>query len=267
MRHKWLCHLHDGNIAKCTKCIILFSANEIIANALNIHLGKHTNKVFSFPDGVVKHLDRIVYEMQKDFAWMEKDDKSKALRYFASNALTNVHLISHATRCFKKGPECYANLPEAVSESVKIVYNEERDLWSDYYGRKEFRYMFWLQPHRSVEDAFVNIHNPTITTLLGCNNNVMVGMNGQLVLYVTGYNVKSQQKEERVAYEKVSELLVKIFSKSGKFIPSHHIWICVVLTHNICFSSNRKMQRNPFQSNNWDSVGCWQAFTPTQVGT
>jgi len=211
MRHKRLCHLHDGNIAKCTKCKILFSANEIIANALNVHLGKHTNKVFSFPDGVVKHLDRIVYEMQKDFAWMEKDDKSKALRYFASNALTNVHLISHASRCFKKGPECYANLPEAVSESVKIVYNEEGDLWSDCFGRKEFRYMFRLQPHRAVEDAFVNIHNPTITTLLGCNNNVMVGMNGRLVLYVTGYNVKSQQKEERVAYEKVSELLVKLF--------------------------------------------------------
>ena len=63
-----------------------FSANEIIANALNVHLGKHTNKVFSFPDGAVKHLDHIVYEMQKDFSWIDKDDKSKALRYFASNA-------------------------------------------------------------------------------------------------------------------------------------------------------------------------------------
>ena len=71
--------------------------------------------------------------------------------------------------------------------------------------------MFRLQPHRAVEDAFMNTHNPTITTLLGCNNNVMVGMNGRLVLYVTGYNVKSQQKEERVAFEKVSELLIKIF--------------------------------------------------------
>ena len=56
-----------------------------------------------------------------------------------------------------------------------------------------------------------NLLSPTITTLLGCNNNVMVGMNGRLVLDVTGYNVKSQQKEERVAFEKVPELLVKIF--------------------------------------------------------
>ena len=71
--------------------------NEIIANALNVHLRKHTNKVFSFPDGAVKHLDHIVYEVQKDFSWTDKDDKSKALHYFACNALTNLHLVSHAS--------------------------------------------------------------------------------------------------------------------------------------------------------------------------
>jgi hypothetical protein len=38
----------------------------------------------------------------------------------------------------------------------------------------------------------------------------MVGMNGRLVLYVTGYNVKSQQKEERMAFEGVSKVLVKL---------------------------------------------------------
>ena len=107
------------------------SVNEIIANALNVHIGKHTNKVFSFPDGVVKHLDHIVYEMQNDFSLMDKDDKTKALRYVNSNALTNVCLVSHETRSFKKGPECYANLPEAVSDSIKIIYNEEGDRWSD----------------------------------------------------------------------------------------------------------------------------------------
>ena len=61
MRHKRLCHLYQGKIANCPKCGIQFSMNEIIANALNVHFGKHTNQVFSFPDGVVKHLDHIVY--------------------------------------------------------------------------------------------------------------------------------------------------------------------------------------------------------------
>ena len=211
MRHKRLCHLYQGKIANCQKCGIQFSVNEIIANALNVHIGKHTNKVISFPNGVVKHLDHIVYEMQKDYSWMDKDDKSMALPYFASNALTNVHLVLHATRCFKKGPECYANILEAVSDSIKIIYNEEGDSWSDCFGRKEIRLMFRLQPHRAVEDAFMSTDNLTITTLLGFNNNVMARMNGRLVLYVTGYNVKSQQKVERVAFEKVSELLIKFF--------------------------------------------------------
>jgi hypothetical protein len=52
-----------------------------------------------------------------------------------------------------------------------------------------------------------------LTSTLGCNTNVMVGMNGRAVFYVTGYNAKSQQKEERVAYEKVSEVLTKVFRK------------------------------------------------------
>jgi len=57
--------------------------------------------------------------------------------------------------------------------------------------------MFRFEPRREVEDVFMNVHNPTLTSLLGCNNNVMVGMNGKLVFYVTGYNNKKTQKEER----------------------------------------------------------------------
>jgi hypothetical protein len=75
---------------------------------------------------------------------------------------------------------------------------------------------FHFEPSRLVQDAFMNTHNPPITSLLGCNSNVMVGMNVRRVLYVTGYNVKSQQKEERVAYERVSQVLTNIFPLPGK---------------------------------------------------
>ena len=75
--------------------------------------------------------------------------------------------------------------------------------------------MFRFQPKRNTEDAFVNTHNPIITSLLGCNNNVLVGMNGRAVFYVTSYNVKSQQKEEKDAYEKVTNILIKILRKQG----------------------------------------------------
>jgi hypothetical protein len=218
MRHKRLCFDHDGHIAKCERCDTKFSINDIVQSAINTHFGK-PGQLISFPEGSnPKRLDRFVYEQDKDHAWYETGDheneanasKRKALRYFASNALTNVHFVSHSTRCFKKGSECYANLPDAVTEKDEIIYNEEPDVWSDWCGRREQRWMFRLQPYRPISAVYMNTHNPTLTSLLGCNNNVMVGMNGRLVLYVTGYNVKSQQKEERMAFEGVSKVLVKL---------------------------------------------------------
>ena len=209
MRHNYMWKKHEGKIASCAKCNISFTMNGIISNALHTHLGK-SSRTFEFPETNNKRLDRIVYELQKNFAWVDGDEHSKALRYFASNSLTNVHLVSHASRCFQKGEECYANLPDAVSDSAQILYNEEADIWSDWLGRKEKRYMFRFQPYRPIHAVFMNTHNPAITTLLGCNNNVMLGMNGRSVLYVTGYNVKSQQKEERVGFEKVSGVLVNL---------------------------------------------------------
>jgi hypothetical protein len=73
--------------------------------------------------------------------------------------------------------------------------------------------MVRFQPKRLIEDAFMNVHNPVITKLLMCNNNVQVGMDGLSVLYSTGYQVKSQQKEERHAFEKVPNVLCKVIRK------------------------------------------------------
>jgi hypothetical protein len=195
--------------------------NTIVENALNVHLGLE-NYSFAFPEQRCKPLDRIIYEMGKDYAWIEGDATEESLRYFAGNAITNVHLTTHANRCFKKGPECYANLPDGVSESEKLIYSEEYDVWSDWRGNKEKRRMLRFQPKRLIEDVFMNVHNPTITKILLCNNNVQIGMNGRSVLYSTGYQVKAQQKEERAAFEKVSNVLCKVIqnqASTGTAIP------------------------------------------------
>jgi hypothetical protein len=231
MRHKRLCHEYNGQIATCLRCKLPFTVNDIVSKALSYHFGKSGEPRIMFPEGnATKRLDRFVYEYGKDFSWHDDGDsevlgnvsdrqRSKALRYFASNALTNVHFVSHATRCFKKGSECYANLPDAVTDYDQIIYNDEVDVWSDWCGRKEERWMFRLQPKRPVDSVYMNTHNPTLTSLLGCNNNVMLGMNGRLVLYVTGYNVKSQQKEERMAFEGVSKVLVKLLQNQVSVYP------------------------------------------------
>jgi hypothetical protein len=212
MRHKSTCHEYNGRIAVCVKCSKYFSINGIIENALNVRLGVSENQ-FRFPERRYQPLDRIAYEMGKDFSWIDGTNYEQSIRYFVGNAITNVHLTNHTQRCFKKGPECYANLPDGVSDSYRLVYNKDYDLWSNWCGMKEPRFMLRFQPKRFIEDAFMNVHNPVITKLLMCNNNVQIGMNGQSVLYSTGYQVKSQQKEERLAFEKVSNVLCKVIQK------------------------------------------------------
>jgi hypothetical protein len=213
MRHKTLCHELDGRVASCVRCEKFFRINDVIQNALNSHLGKKNEIEFQFPEKRCKPLDRIVYEMGKDFSWMDQSDYQQSIRYFVGNAATNVHFTTHAQRCFKKGPECYTNLPDGVSESYKLVYAKEFDVWSTWCGLKQKRWVVRFQPKRLIEDAFVNVHNPVITKLLMCNNNVQVGINGRSVLYSTGYQAKSQQKEERHAFEKVSNVLCKVIRK------------------------------------------------------
>ena len=212
MRHKTQCHVHKGQITSCKKCNRFFTMNEIVENALNVHLGNNES-IFSFPEKRCKPLDRIVYEMGKDFSWLEGEQYQQSLRYFVGNAITNVHLTTHANRCFKKGSECYANIPDSPSEYPIMVINDDFDLWSDIWGNKEHRWMLRFQPKSEIEDVFMNVHNPVITKMIMCNNNVQVGMNGRSVLYSTGYQVKSQQKEERLAFEKVSDVLCKIIKK------------------------------------------------------
>jgi hypothetical protein len=223
MRHKQWCGQYMGRIASCCKCKKFFSVNGIIESALNAHLGNSDNP-FHFPEQRCKPLDRIAYEMGKDFSWMNRTISEQSIRYFVGNAITNVHLTTHTQRCFKKKLECYANLPDGISESNLLVYNQEHDVWSNWFGEKERRFMLRFQPKRNIEDVFMNIHNPTITKLLMCNNNVQIGMNGRSILYSTGYQVKSQQKEERYAFEKVSNVLCKIIRKQASTTKHHRLY-------------------------------------------
>ncbi len=265
MRHKQKCGQLLGQIASCVKCEKFFGINGIIENAMNKCFA-NLGYTFKFPESQqCKPLDRMAYEMGKDFSWMNGSIIKKSLRYFVGNAITNVHLTTHSTRCFKKNLECYANLPDGISESDLLVYNLEYDLWSNWFGEKERRFMLRFQPKRPIEDVFMNIHNPTITRLLLCNNNVQVGMNGRSILYSTGYQVKSQQKEERYAFEKVSNVLCKIIRKQAS--TTNYVKLTETnktLTEVITYRQKRKMQ---FQNISKDSAGFLQVYIHIQVDT
>jgi hypothetical protein len=77
MRHKRLCHQHQGQIATCEKCHTSFSMNTIVSNAISYHLGNPGQKI-KFPEGNNTAIGRFVYE-RADFSPTRR--KSEARRY------------------------------------------------------------------------------------------------------------------------------------------------------------------------------------------
>jgi hypothetical protein len=76
--------------------------------------------------------------------------------------------------------------------------------------------MLRFQPKRLIEDVFMNMHNPLIMELFMCKNNLQLGMNGRSILYCTGYQAKSQQKEECHAFEQVSKVLCNVIRSGSR---------------------------------------------------
>jgi len=224
MRHKTLCREHNGMLATCLVCHKQFSVNDIVELALNTHLPKRKEekRTCRSPEGNgTKNLDRFVCESQKDMTWHDGPSVEKSKRHFANNALVNVHLSCHATRCFKKGAECFANLPAAPCDTTKMLHGDDTNLWSNCAGEVEERWMFRFEAKRMIEDAFVNTHNPTITTLMACSNNIMVGMNGRSAFCVACCNNKKNQEEEGAAFQAVSNVLIDVIDKQASQVSKH----------------------------------------------
>ena len=212
MRHKKKCRQHNGHIATCLKCNAEITVNDIVTSALRHHLGSDEYEFGASS----KKLEHYVYASQQDVNWYKRSAKEVATRYFVNNVMVNIHSPFHATRCFKKGCECYANLPELPSEHNTLHFKDESDEWFDYKGNQKRRYMFRFSPKRNIEDVFMNVHSPVLTKAFASNTNVLAGMNGPVVFYVTGYQAKQQQKEERSAFTKVSETLCKIINRQAE---------------------------------------------------
>ena len=224
MRHRRLWEEHNGHIATCGLCEHKFTMNDIVSTALRVHSGCDSES-FRFPDRSHR-LFRFMIEQQKCTEWHDFDEAEQARRYFLSNAMNNVHLTTHTNRCFKKGCECFASLPDSLRFETMIEFAKVPDYWYDWEGNVTPRYMFRFYPARGIEDAYINIHNPELTQILHCNTNVLFGLNGRCVYYCTCYNCKSQQKEEKESFTKVSEAMVKHIQKQeeaendGMTVPS-----------------------------------------------
>mmetsp|Transcript_5573 Transcript_5573/g.8543 ORF Transcript_5573/g.8543 Transcript_5573/m.8543 type:complete len:94 (+) Transcript_5573:1709-1990(+) len=74
--------------------------------------------------------------------------------------------------------------------------------------------MFKIEPKRNIEDVYINTYQPNISDSFGCNSNVMMGITGRLVFYLTGYATKNTQEEESHMYQKMAEAIYKSLQKT-----------------------------------------------------
>ena len=204
MRRCDLCKKHDGHIATCLACGSKLKINQMIQNCLN---GCENSNKLKF-DRSKRRLEATVFEMQKDFEWFEGPPRKRARRLFLSNVYSNIHNIRHSDRCFKKSPICYAKLPASENKATILTYAQNATIWADWNGSQHEKTIFETTLKRGIADAYTNVHNPILSMTFLCNNNILAAMTGAAVLYVTGYNFKSTQKEEQMAFEKMARVLI-----------------------------------------------------------
>jgi hypothetical protein len=213
MRHKTGHKECDGSLVKCNRCQTTLTAEQMVLNVLNAPEGNggpgriHTE----FPDKTTHSLGPATMHHHMNFCWTQGTQSEQARRLFHFNAKYNLHRTRHSVRCFKGGRcECFANLPKPPV--VKITYAPSVGnpvAWFDSFGNEESFTLFAVEQERSISDAFVNTHSKLTTLLLGCNNNVSCALSGRSVIYATCYTGKNTQKDDRYAYERVCEAIVR----------------------------------------------------------
>lgn len=208
MRHKRKCREHTGHLAMC-ECGKELRIDNLNAEAVN-HVMQSSK--FQFPD-LNARLDNYLFNEQMNVDWCTQIPKLQQRRYFMGSVFHNHHLTTHTKRCFAKGCQCYAKLPDIPCKDDAFDFKAVPDEWFDLFGESTEYMMFRFRPARTLRDAFMNTHSPILTKSLGYNTNVMVAMNGPCVFYVTGYQAKGQQKEEMQAYSKVAEVVAGMIKK------------------------------------------------------
>ena len=105
----------------------------------------------------------------------------------------NLHNHYHRPSCFKKGPDCRANLPQPHTSIGYIFFDDDNTInWHFIDGTIKKVTPFKYFPKRNIGDQFMNINNDLATTIFACNNNITLG-DRVYFYYVTLYQTKKNQ--------------------------------------------------------------------------
>jgi hypothetical protein len=207
----------DGHLVKCQKCTKTLTAEQMVLNVLNTPEGTRapSRTHTEFPDKTTHSLGPATMQHHMDFCWTKGTPADQAERLFHFNAKYNLHRTNHSVRCFKGNRcECFANLPKPPAENIMFHPDMGHPVsWFDSFGNEVNITLFSVEQKRSIADAFVNTHSKLTTLLLGCNNNVSCALSGRSVIYATNYTGKNTQKDDRYAYERVCEAIVRQLRK------------------------------------------------------
>lgn len=211
--------LGDKNILRCTKCdtnytnedivklgvdkILSWQTNGSIHESTNPSLDNDTlwstNTVASKRSVFMElHLMNSLIEQMKggvkSIPKMGTSEYNEIL--FVTNTLRNIHKSKHTMSCFKKNKyECRMKLPLKPSEEYNVLFEEESKNWYDWKGNKTERNLFVLEQKRQFIDCFVNTYNEVASATIGCNTNVVPGVDGGSIIYCTLYVSKMSKKK------------------------------------------------------------------------
>jgi hypothetical protein len=116
----------------------------------------------------------------------------------------NQHAHKHRLACFKKGNECFAPFPQGLQSSWEIDWNDSNEIEWDMVDNSSARACaFTVLPKRTFGDQYLNTHNPIISDLFACNNNVQIGDLAH-AFYNTVYAGKNTQAQDAQKWVNVS---------------------------------------------------------------
>ena len=201
-----------GKLCRCTSCKETFSSVDIVNMALARqkqlcdsdslpinHFPMRDERMDLF---AVRHpYDNVTEAITADnpeFAF------NASVRNYLLHLKFNQHAHKHRMSCFKKNDECRAKFPQGLQSTWEIDWNNSNEVAWDMVDGPPMRVSaFSVLPKRTFADQYLNTHNPIISDIFACNNNVQIGDMAHL-FYNTLYTGKNTQKEDAQQWIHVS---------------------------------------------------------------
>lgn len=208
-RNKILCEDIKGRVARCKKCAMTISPQEIIDLAMKRwrdNAVRDDSKVKNVPYPFTQErLDlwtyRYSYDMQDGCVKVQDPFfGDRAIRDSIMHSVVDMHDWKHRQTCFKKGPDCRSYLPTIALDKTRLYCPEGEGIrvvtWHRLVEGDTIDIGPWnVETKRPMGCQYLNTFCKSVAEVFCCNTNVQIGDRSQ-VYYCTLYCGKSTQKDD-----------------------------------------------------------------------